>query len=65
MVAGWLVRVTGNDYVPAYYAMLAALVGLVAVLLMQETSGRPLEGSAPTISTDEAHGQQTAAAVAQ
>jgi MFS family permease len=50
---------------PAYYAMLAALVGLFAVLLMQETSGRPLEGSAPTISIDEAHGQQTAAAVAQ
>lgn len=54
LVAEWLVRRTGNEYMPAYYAMLAALVGLVAVLLMRETSQQPLEGSAPTISTDEA-----------
>jgi hypothetical protein len=47
---------------PAYYA---SLVGLLAVRLMRETSGRPLEGSAPTISTDEAHGLQPAAAVAE
>jgi MHS family proline/betaine transporter-like MFS transporter len=54
LVAESLVRMTGNDHMPAYYVMLAALIGLVAVLLMRETSGRPLEGSAPTISTDEA-----------
>ncbi|WP_407149367.1 MFS transporter [Bradyrhizobium sp. ORS 86] len=54
LVAEWLVRVTGNDDMPAYYAMLAALAGLVAVLFMRETSGRPLEGSAPTISAEEA-----------
>jgi MHS family proline/betaine transporter-like MFS transporter len=64
LVAEWLVRITGNDYMPAYYAMLAALIGLLAVLLMHETSGRPLEGSAPTISTDEANGLQPAAAAA-
>ena len=61
LVAEWLVRITGDEYMPAYYAMLAALVGLLAVLFMDETSGRPLEGSAPTISTDEAYPQPTAA----
>jgi len=54
LVAESLVRATGDDYMPAYYAMLAATVGLVAVLLMRETAGQPLEGSAPTISADEA-----------
>jgi MHS family proline/betaine transporter-like MFS transporter len=54
LVAESLVRLTSNQYMPAYYAMLAALVGLVAVLLMRETSQQPLEGSAPTISTAEA-----------
>jgi hypothetical protein len=39
---------------PPYYAMLAASVGLAAVLQMRETSGQPLQGSAPTISADEA-----------
>ncbi|MPZ39475.1 MAG: MFS transporter [Rhizobiales bacterium] len=54
LVAESLIRLTGSQYMPAYYAMLAAVVGLVAVLLMRETSQRPLEGSAPTISTEEA-----------
>jgi hypothetical protein len=54
LVAEELVRMTENDYMPAYYAMLAASVGLVAVLLMPETSQQPLQGSAPTISSDEA-----------
>lgn len=65
LMAEWLVRTTGDDYMPAYYAMLAALVGLLAVLFMRETSGRPLEGSAPTISADETHGLRPAAAVAE
>lgn len=54
LIAESLVRLTGDQYMPAYYAMLAALIGLVAVLLMRETSRQPLEGSAPTISTAEA-----------
>jgi MHS family proline/betaine transporter-like MFS transporter len=65
LVAEWLVRMTGDDYMPAYYAMLAALVGLLAVLLMHETSGRPLEGSAPTVSSGEAYGVQPAATIAE
>jgi MHS family proline/betaine transporter-like MFS transporter len=54
LVAESLVRLTDNQYMPAYYAMLAAVVGVVAVLLMRETSQLPLEGSAPTITTEEA-----------
>ncbi len=54
LVAESLVRATGNDQMPAYYAMAAATIGVVAVLLMRETSGRPLEGSVPTISAEEA-----------
>ncbi|WP_407167535.1 MFS transporter [Bradyrhizobium sp. ORS 111] len=61
LVAEWLVRITGNDDMPAYYAMLAALAGLVAVLFMRETSGQPLEGSAPTISAEEADRSQPVA----
>jgi MHS family proline/betaine transporter-like MFS transporter len=57
LVAESLIRITGNDYMPAYYAMLAALIGLVAVVLMRETSQQPLEGSAPTISAEEAKEQ--------
>ncbi|MCA6107051.1 MFS transporter [Bradyrhizobium cenepequi] len=58
LMAETLVRVTGNDYMPAYYAMLAALVGLVAVLMMRETAQQPLEGSAPTISAHDAEKQK-------
>ncbi|WGD52354.1 MFS transporter [Bradyrhizobium sp. CB1650] len=65
LIAEWLVRTTGDAYMPAYYAMLAASVGLAAVLLMRETSGRPLDGSAPTISTDEARDTHPADAAAE
>ncbi|MER7820355.1 MFS transporter [Streptomyces sp. NPDC096153] len=49
-----LIGATGNTLMPAYYAMAAALVGVVAVLFMKETAGRPLEGSPPAVTTDEA-----------
>jgi MFS transporter, MHS family, proline/betaine transporter len=56
LVAEWLVKTTGNDYMPALYAMLAGLIGLVAVALMRETARKPLDGSPPTLSADEAEG---------
>lgn len=58
LVAESLVRFTGNDYMPAYYTMLAAAIGFVTVLLMRETSQQPLEGSSPTISAEEAAAAQ-------
>ncbi|MFG2620389.1 glycine betaine/L-proline transporter ProP [Streptomyces sp. NPDC048507] len=46
---GW----TGSSLMPAYYAMGAALVGLVAVACMKETARLPLDGSPPAVETHE------------
>ncbi|MEU0581889.1 glycine betaine/L-proline transporter ProP [Streptomyces griseoincarnatus] len=48
-----LIGATGSDMMPAYYAMAAALVGVIAVALMKETAQQPLEGSPPSVQTDE------------
>ncbi|KQX52743.1 MULTISPECIES: glycine betaine/L-proline transporter ProP [unclassified Streptomyces] len=48
-----LIGATGNSLMPAYYAMGAALVGVVAVACMKETARRPLEGSPPSVETPE------------
>ncbi|MFJ3706765.1 glycine betaine/L-proline transporter ProP [Streptomyces sp. NPDC090053] len=48
-----LISLTGSKLVPAYYAMMAALVGVVAVLCMKETAQQPLEGSPPSVETKE------------
>ncbi|MFJ8658682.1 glycine betaine/L-proline transporter ProP [Streptomyces sp. NPDC093795] len=46
---GW----TGSNLMPAYYAMGAALVGVIAVACMKETAQQPLEGSPPAVETPE------------
>ncbi|NEE20510.1 MFS transporter, partial [Streptomyces sp. SID7499] len=38
---------------PAYYAMAAALIGVIAVACMKETAQQPLIGSPPSVETDE------------
>ncbi|GAA0453140.1 MULTISPECIES: glycine betaine/L-proline transporter ProP [Streptomyces] len=43
----------GNQMIPAYYAMGAALIGVIAVLCMKETAQQPLEGSPPSVATHE------------
>ncbi|MCW5251112.1 MULTISPECIES: glycine betaine/L-proline transporter ProP [unclassified Streptomyces] len=48
-----LIGATGSEMMPAYYAMAAALVGVVAVACMKETARRPLEGSPPSVQTEE------------
>ncbi|MEU6808029.1 glycine betaine/L-proline transporter ProP [Streptomyces sp. NPDC046831] len=48
-----LISVTGSKLMPAYYAMAAALVGVVAVACMKETARRPLAGSPPSVATPE------------
>ena len=45
LVVTWLVKVTGNADMPAYYLMAAAAAALVPILLMRRTTGRPLIGS--------------------
>ena len=44
---------TGNGYMPAFYMMVAAAVGLAAALAMTETARLPLLGSPPAVATAE------------
>ncbi|MFE4082413.1 MFS transporter [Paenarthrobacter sp. YIM B13468] len=53
LVVAALIGVTGNKMVPAYYLMGAALLGLVSVLFLKETSRKPLNGSLPNVETKE------------
>ncbi|HYW03058.1 MAG TPA: MFS transporter [Gammaproteobacteria bacterium] len=46
-VIQYLVSVSGNDYMPAFYVMGAAAIALVPIAIMQESAGRPLHGSPP------------------
>lgn len=48
-----LISVTGSELMPAYYAMAAALVGVIAVACMKETARQPLAGSPPAVGTPE------------
>ncbi|MFG3489000.1 glycine betaine/L-proline transporter ProP [Streptomyces sp. NPDC047972] len=48
-----LIGATGSNLMPAYYAMAAALVGVIAVACMKETARQPLEGSPPSVETPE------------
>lgn len=45
LFASALVDVTGNDMVPAYYLMVAGVIGFVSTLFLWETAGKPLPGS--------------------
>ena len=49
-LAAWLVETTQNLYMPAYYLMVVALIGLATGLTMKETANKPLRGAAPTAS---------------
>ncbi|MFJ8825276.1 MFS transporter [Streptomyces sp. NPDC102467] len=53
LVMQGLTSATGNNLMPAFYIMLAAVVGAVAVLLIKETAQQPLEGSPPAVATAE------------
>ena len=46
----WLVESTNNLYMPAYYLMVFAVVGLITGLTMKETANKPLRGAAPAAS---------------
>jgi MHS family proline/betaine transporter-like MFS transporter len=41
-VASWLTGLTGSSMAPAFYVMVVALIGIVALSTVQETSGRQL-----------------------
>ncbi|HEY0209529.1 glycine betaine/L-proline transporter ProP [Acerihabitans sp.] len=46
----WIVEETRNLYMPAYYLMLVAVIGLLTGLYMKETANLPLKGAAPAAS---------------
>lgn len=45
LVITWLISVTGDNYVPAYYLMAAAAIAVAPILTIPETARRPLLGS--------------------
>lgn len=45
LVITWLIATSGNDFVPAYYLMIAAAIAIAPILAIPETAGRPLLGS--------------------
>ena len=51
LVSQFLVDITGNSYVPAFYVMLFSVLAVVATLFLRESAGRPLIGSVPMVST--------------
>ena len=52
MVVGALVGATGDLNWPAYYLIAAGVIGLVAVVFLQEPNGRRMWGSAPAAGSD-------------
>ncbi|GAA1533878.1 MFS transporter [Streptomyces albidochromogenes] len=61
LVITGLISLTGNDLMPAYYSMAAALIGVIAVACMKETAQKPLEGSPPSVETKEEAAELVAA----
>ncbi|WP_312379573.1 glycine betaine/L-proline transporter ProP [Pseudomonas oryzihabitans] len=53
LVTAWLVEKTGDPLVPAYYLMAAAVIGILTMLTVRETAGKPLRGSPPSVASEE------------
>lgn len=49
-LAAWLVEATNNLYMPAYYLMIVAVIGLLTGIFMKETANKPLKGATPAAS---------------
>lgn len=52
-ISQWLIQITGNPFMPAFYIMFFAALGGVALLSMRETAQLPLLGSVPAVETIE------------
>ena len=50
-LSAWLVDETGSLMVPAYYLMVASLIGLLTSFYLPETANRPLRGETPSASS--------------
>jgi MHS family proline/betaine transporter-like MFS transporter len=49
-IVAWLVESTNDLYMPAYYLMVIAVIGLFTGVTMKETANQPLRGAAPAAS---------------
>ncbi|VFP84513.1 Proline/betaine transporter [Candidatus Erwinia haradaeae] len=49
-ITAWLVEVTNNLYIPAYYLMIVGGIGLGTGVMMRETANLPLRGASPVAS---------------
>lgn len=49
LVMSWLIKITENQMVPAYYIMAACLIGIVTMFFVKDTTGKALRGSAPAV----------------
>ncbi|PTM87101.1 MHS family proline/betaine transporter-like MFS transporter [Streptomyces sp. VMFN-G11Ma] len=53
LVTAALVNVSGDDLMPAYYLMLAGLIGLITVKFLPESAQVPLNGSQPMVGSQD------------
>ncbi len=49
-IIAWLVEASNSLYVPAYYLMVVAIIGLITGIFMKETANKPLSGATPAAS---------------
>ncbi|MBL3664622.1 glycine betaine/L-proline transporter ProP [Streptomyces sp. M2CJ-2] len=61
LVVTALIGATGDVMMPAYYMMVAAVIGGFAVWRMAESAGRPLPGSPPSLEAGEQRSPRAAA----
>lgn len=61
LAAAWLVEKTGNAWMPAFYLMVAGVIGAIAAWSTPETARRPLKGSGPAVDSH-AHAREIVAA---
>ncbi|WP_391564085.1 MFS transporter [Siminovitchia fortis] len=54
LLISWLISMTANRLMPAYYLIFASAIGIVVVtLFLKSTSGKPLRGSPPAVADEE------------
>ncbi len=50
-LTAWLVEITGNLYMPAWYLMVVGVIGVITGITVRETANKPLYGDTPAASS--------------
>ncbi|MCL6632936.1 MAG: MFS transporter [Alicyclobacillus herbarius] len=54
LVVAWLINLTANRMIPAYYLIFSCVIGLVVLtVFVKDTSGKPLRGSPPAVASED------------